>query len=69
MKYNKKYPLAVNTFQNYLKSTKGRIDYEIEKYHYLKHIVAIKMVRGAHMTEERELAQKNGYETPICNTK
>lgn len=21
------------------------------------------------MTEERELAQKNGYETPICNTK
>lgn len=61
--------MAVNTFQNYLKATRERIDYEIEKYKKLKHIVGLKMVRGAYMTEEREIAQKQNIESPICNTK
>lgn len=68
-KYNKRLPLAVNTFQNYLKAAKERIDYEIEKHAYLKNIIGVKMVRGAYMTEEREIAKKGGFDSPICNTK
>lgn len=68
-KYNATLPLAVNTFQNYLKTTRGRIDYEIEKYKKLGGIVGLKMVRGAYMTEEREIATKAKIESPICSTK
>lgn len=58
----------MNTFQNYLKSMKQRIEYEVEKNKKMGLPMAFKMVRGAYITEERELAEQKGLESPICDT-
>ncbi|CAK92859.1 unnamed protein product (macronuclear) [Paramecium tetraurelia] len=63
--YNQNYTLVYNTFQNYLKQTKQRMDYEIEKAEKFKLNIGIKMVRGAYMVEESKLAKQQNKENPI----
>ncbi|EGR31817.1 proline dehydrogenase, putative [Ichthyophthirius multifiliis] len=68
LKYNKEIPIVYNTIQNYLKSSKYRIIFEVEKCNYLKIPFGIKMVRGAYMNEESRIAKKKGIENPICDS-
>jgi proline dehydrogenase len=60
--------LVFNTFQNYLKSTKKRVQSEIQRCLLLKEPLAVKLVRGAYMVEETGLAKKKGEESPIHNS-
>lgn len=67
MKYNKNQNVVFNTFQNYLKETKQRIQYEVDKNLYLNLPTAVKLVRGAYIIEETELSVQNESENPICD--
>jgi proline dehydrogenase len=49
------------TVQNYLRKASNVVNYEIKKNKYLETNFAVKMVRGAYMVEESELALLNGY--------
>jgi len=64
-KYNRTYPMVYNTYQCYRKDTLTRIkaDYEYAKANGFK--IAGKLVRGAYMAEERQLAAETGSEDPI----
>lgn len=68
MKYGLEEPIIYNTFQNYLKSTKERVEYEMRKFNELKIPFGLKFVRGAYMKEEGEIAKANGYPSPICDS-
>ncbi|CAD8202166.1 unnamed protein product [Paramecium pentaurelia] len=63
--YNQNQTLVYNTFQNYLKQTKERVDFELAKANKFKLNIGIKMVRGAYMVEESKLAKEQGKENPI----
>ena len=58
----------LNTHQCYLKRTPAAIDIELEACKHLGTNFMVKIVRGAYMEEERELAKKHGYESPIWDT-
>lgn len=68
-KYNVETIIIYNTLQMYMK----------DRISYLKHIIAnaketntklgVKLVRGAYVEKERELALKNGIESPVFESK
>ena len=64
-KYNKEDTIVLNTFQNYLKSTGDRIDYEIEKAKQFGLPICAKMVRGAYIVEETKLSKEKNTDSPI----
>jgi len=66
--YNKDTAFVLNTFQNYLKSTQDRVNFEIERCKALKIPFGAKLVRGAYMVEERRLAKELNYADPIHDT-
>jgi len=55
----------LNTYQGYLKATRNHINIERYKRDILKSPLKVKLVRGAYMVEERHLASKHGYESPV----
>lgn len=66
--YNKKNSILSATLQCYLNSQMQRLD-KLHKFcreYNLK--IGIKLVRGAYMNEENQLAKENGYPTPICKS-
>eukprot|EP01017_Pseudomicrothorax_dubius_P033921 TRINITY_DN4595_c0_g2_i9.p1 TRINITY_DN4595_c0_g2~~TRINITY_DN4595_c0_g2_i9.p1 ORF type:complete len:507 (-),score=98.08 TRINITY_DN4595_c0_g2_i9:28-1548(-) len=67
-KFNKERLFIFNTIQNYLKSSKKRIEYEIERSRHLDVPFGLKLVRGAYMREEGKLANEKKYENPIHNS-
>lgn len=68
MKYGQNEPIVYNTFQNYLKETSKRVEYEMRKISALKIPFGLKFVRGAYMKEENEIAQAKGIPSPICDS-
>lgn len=58
--YNKETPIVYNTIQNYLKSSKARVEYEIAKNKATGLPMGVKMVRGAYINEETKIANDNG---------
>lgn len=66
--YNKKSAIILNTFQNYLKNSKEKLIFEVERCKAMNIRLGVKMVRGAYMVEERRLAKKYGYPDPILPT-
>ena len=46
----------------------GVIPMEIAASQALGYNLGVKLIRGAYMNEERELAEKNGYESPIWDS-
>ena len=52
MIYNNDKNIIFNTFQNYLKSTKARLEFEQYKNKKLNMRTCVKMVRGAYIREE-----------------
>jgi len=67
--YNVDKPIVYNTLQTY---RWDRLNYLKELHNRAKtdHFkIGVKLVRGAYMEKERERAEKNGYKSPICETK
>lgn len=67
MKFGRNEPYIYNTMQNYLKATKKRVIYEVQKSKALGMPFGLKFVRGAYMKEENEIAQKEGLPSPVCD--
>lgn len=55
----------LNGYQSYLKASPHWIGLEVEWCRYLDISLGLKLVRGAYMNEERQLAIENGKESPI----
>ena len=60
--------IIMNGYQNYTTRTKDLIPMEIKCSKLQGYNLGIKLIRGAYMNEERELAQKHGYQSPIWET-
>eukprot|EP00344_Euplotes_crassus_P007948 CAMPEP_0196995378 /NCGR_PEP_ID=MMETSP1380-20130617/1503_1 /TAXON_ID=5936 /ORGANISM="Euplotes crassus, Strain CT5" /LENGTH=473 /DNA_ID=CAMNT_0042411035 /DNA_START=106 /DNA_END=1527 /DNA_ORIENTATION=+ len=58
----------MNGYQSYLKATPEHIKLEIERCRRADIAFGLKIVRGAYMNEERRLASKKNYESPIWET-
>jgi len=68
-RYNKKKPVIWNTYQMYCVDMLGNLK---EAYHYATthgYWLGAKLVRGAYMEKEREMAEENGYPDPIQSNK
>ena len=68
-RYNKKSAIVYNTIQLY---RQDKIDYLKRLINYCKQenlYLGVKLVRGAYMEKERELAYQKGYKDPIHSTK
>jgi proline dehydrogenase len=60
--------VVFNTFQTYLQTTEERLKHEIRMHQHLGTHPAVKLVRGAYMVEESQLAAANHYPNPICHS-
>lgn len=67
-RYNKDTSLVFNTMQNYLVSSADRIREEVARVKMTGECLAMKMVRGAYIKEENDLAIKYKYESPVHNS-
>ncbi|XP_064619268.1 hydroxyproline dehydrogenase-like [Lineus longissimus] len=68
LNYNQESPLVWNTYQCYLKQTYHNMN---EDYQFIKAQgvgFGVKLVRGAYMYNERVLAEKDGYPSPVHDT-
>nr|CAG8542484.1 12668_t:CDS:2 [Entrophospora candida] len=61
-------PIVFNTYQMYTKDSKKRLTRDYGLSIKEKFTFALKLVRGAYMVSERELAKKLGHPDPIHNT-
>jgi proline dehydrogenase len=68
-KYNKKKAIVFNTFQMYRKDMLNNLKTAYFTAHEKEYFLGVKIVRGAYMEKEREVAKANGYDSPIQNTK
>ncbi|MEO6882880.1 MAG: proline dehydrogenase family protein [Bacteroidia bacterium] len=68
-KYNKQQVIVFNTLQMYLKDRPKYIQRLIEDAETEKYIPGIKLVRGAYVEKEREIAQKENRKSPVYDTK
>ena len=68
-KFNIVNVIVYNTIQLYRWDRIPFIKSLIEKYKNSKFKFGFKLVRGAYMEKERDLALKEGYKSPICQTK
>ena len=57
--------IILNGYQCYRKGTTENIQMEVATSKVLGYNLGIKLIRGAYMMEERRLAEKHGYESPI----
>eukprot|EP01022_Parablepharisma_sp_SALTPOND_P014480 TRINITY_DN1969_c0_g1_i1.p2 TRINITY_DN1969_c0_g1~~TRINITY_DN1969_c0_g1_i1.p2 ORF type:complete len:528 (+),score=60.85 TRINITY_DN1969_c0_g1_i1:5237-6820(+) len=67
--YNINRPLIVRTVQAYLKDSKRMVLLALAATKKRNQPFAVKLVRGAYMTEERRIAKEQGLESPILPTK
>lgn len=58
----------MNGYQSYLKRTPKIIELEVMTARKLGYNLGIKLVRGAYMNEERQVAKEQGYESPVQDT-
>jgi proline dehydrogenase len=66
--YNKDKAIIMNGYQAYRLRTRYWLRMEIERCRLLGINVCVKLVRGAYMNEEREIAEEKGIESPIWGT-
>lgn len=60
--------IIMNGYQCYLKRMKQVISHEVQCAQKLGYNMGLKLVRGAYMREERELAEQIGLESPVCDS-
>ena len=70
-KYNKKHspPGIYCTYQMYLRRTPYALERDMEIAKNNQYVFAVKIVRGAYMTSEREMAQDLGDDDPVLGTR
>ncbi len=68
-KYNIKSPIVFNTVQMYRKDRLGYLNEMISNKLNNDVILGLKLVRGAYMEKERNLANSINIESPICDSK
>jgi len=68
-RYNKETVVVFNTLQMYLKDRINYLNYLIADAKDKKYLPGIKLVRGAYVEKERELAEKENRESPVFDTK
>jgi Proline dehydrogenase len=59
------YPVVYNTFQAYLQDTPSRLELALRRSDNEGWLFGAKLVRGAYMVQERQLAKDKGYKDPI----
>ncbi len=67
--FNTKSTVVYNTIQLYRFDRISYIESLLTKFKKAKFKFGFKLVRGAYLEKERELAILNGYKSPICNSK
>jgi len=67
-KYNVKKPIIFGTYQCYLTSSEERVSLDLERSKREGWIFGCKLVRGAYMVHENNLAEEQGKESPIYQT-
>ena len=60
--------IIMNGYQCYLKRMANTIPMEVKASQAYGYNLGIKLIRGAYMNEERELAAKEGLESPVWDT-
>lgn len=60
--------MIMNGYQCYTKRTQELIPMEVACSQLFDFNLGVKLIRGAYMNEERELAEQGGYESPIWET-
>lgn len=68
-KYNKESVVVFNTLQMYLKDRLHYLDFLIKDSQMKCYMLGIKLVRGAYVEKEREVALLEGRESPVFDTK
>jgi proline dehydrogenase len=58
-------PIVYNTYQCYLKDVSERLDVDVKRAERFGYHFGAKLVRGAYMESENELAKKQGIPSPI----
>lgn len=64
-RYNKDFPSVYGTYQCYARDAEARLQSDLRTARREGWQFAAKIVRGAYMVQERELAKKKGYPSPI----
>lgn len=67
-RYNKKEPIIYNTYQCYLIDSHERLVMDLQRARREGWHFGAKLVRGAYMVIEREVASQKGYPSPILDT-
>jgi len=67
-KFNKEQPVVFNTIQCYMKGSNEHAVVELERAKREGFKYGVKVVRGAYLLMEREIAFKKGCESPVHNT-
>lgn len=60
--------IIMNGYQCYTKRMTSVIEHEVACSKELGYNLGIKLIRGAYMNEERALAEKHGYESPVWDS-
>ena len=60
--------IIMNGYQNYLKRMAKTIPMEVRASQEFDFNLGVKLIRGAYMNEERELAAEQGTESPVWDT-
>ncbi|XP_050409594.1 hydroxyproline dehydrogenase isoform X1 [Patella vulgata] len=68
LRYNHDKPLICFTYQNYLKATLEQLKQDVEFINSRDVYFGLKLVRGAYMYREREIAKAKGCSDPIHDT-
>jgi proline dehydrogenase len=67
-RYNTSFPSIYNTYQCYLRNALSRVESDMRLARQQGWIFAAKIVRGAYMVQERELAEQQKVSSPIWPT-
>eukprot|EP00760_Papus_ankaliazontas_P015666 PhM_4_TR16655/c0_g1_i1/m.70058/K00318/PRODH; proline dehydrogenase len=67
--FNTTEPVVYNTYQAYLKITEERVRNDLERSVRRKWVWGGKLVRGAYLEQEAEIAQRFDYENPVNYSK
>ena len=60
--------IVMNGYQCYLKRMKALIPMEVRASKDFGHHLGVKLIRGAYMNEERNLAEEHGVESPVWDS-